>query len=113
MLIQVILIIIIVLIVVRSYFQAKHNKISWQEFSLWLVIWLVAALIVIYPRLTSVLADFVGVGRGADLVIYISVVMLFYLIFRLLMRIENMEKDITKLVRELSFKNNNDKHEND
>jgi hypothetical protein len=49
------------------------------------------------------------VGRGVDLVIYISVLILFYLIFRTLVRLDKIEKDITKIVREVALKDQDKK----
>ncbi|MEK7072456.1 MAG: DUF2304 domain-containing protein, partial [Patescibacteria group bacterium] len=71
----------------------------------WLVIWLVAILIIWYPQTTTYLAARVGIGRGVDLVIYISIIVIFYLMFRLLLKIEQIEKQITKIVRYDSLKN--------
>jgi hypothetical protein len=36
--------------------------------------------------------------------VYLSVIVLFYMIFRLVVKIESMQQDITKLVRAISMK---------
>ncbi len=90
------------------FFQFKKKSIGGGEFFGWLAIWIIAIIIVAYPKLTSFLANYVGVGRGVDLVIYISIIVIFYLFFRLLMRIERMEKDITKITRAIAIKKEED-----
>ncbi len=78
-------------------------KIS--EFLLWLIFWLTAEVAVWIPDLTTKVANILGIGRGADLVFYLSITLLFYLIFRIYVKIEKIERDITKVVREDALNN--------
>jgi small membrane protein len=104
MLIQIILIVIIAIIVWRLAVKLKTKEITVKQFSGWLLIWLAAVVIVAWPDVTALIANSVGVGRGSDLVIYLSVIFLFYSIFRLLLRIEKLEKNLTKVVRQEAIK---------
>lgn len=108
MLIQFILIVILVLIIVRSLWQWQSKKITGREFGWWLVIWLVAIIIIARPNIASFLAIKVGVTRGVDLVVYVSIIVIFYLLFRLLMRQEKIDKEITKIVSALALKDKKD-----
>ena len=74
----------------------------WGAF--WLAFWLGVGLVVALPWTTSLLAARLGVTRGVDLVMYVSVIALFYLVFRLTIKIEKLEGNITKLVREIALK---------
>ncbi len=56
-------------------------------------------------RLLGNLARLFGVGRGVDLVIYISIPILFYLLFLLYLRVEELNRKLTKIVREDAVKN--------
>lgn len=105
MLIQIILIIAIILIVFRLIYKLKIKEINLSQFFSWLVIWLIAISIIWYPQITTYLAAKVGIGRGVDLVIYVSIIVIFYLMFRLLLKVEQIEKQITKIVRYESLKN--------
>lgn len=109
--IQFILIILIILIILRLAYKLKTKEINLGQFFSWLFIWLVAISIIWYPQITTYLATRVGIGRGVDLVVYISIIVIFYLMFRLLLKIEKIEKQITKIVRSDSLKNVID-HEN-
>lgn len=100
MLIQILLIIFILFAVAKVGLRYKDKAISLQEFILWTVFWLLVALVVVFPEITSYAANLVGVGRGVDLVVYISILILFYLVFRLLVRLDSIEKNITKIVRQ-------------
>jgi hypothetical protein len=55
------------------------------------------------PQTTDVVAQFFGVGRGADAVIYIALIGLFFLVFRMYVHIEAVEGEITQLVRKLAL----------
>ena len=83
----------------RVILRAKDKKISITELFFWLAVWTVLILVVFFPGLTSPAADFIGVGRGNDVIIYVSIGLLFYLMFRLYVKIEEIQQDITQVVR--------------
>jgi hypothetical protein len=103
MIIQIILILFIFFVITKVALRYKDKIISLQEFVLWTIFWFMVGFVVILPETTSLIANIVGVGRGVDLVIYISVLILFYLAFRILVRLDKIEKDITKIVRSVSL----------
>lgn len=69
----------------------------------WTVFWLVAAAFVLWPDSTTILANKFGIGRGADLVFYVSLVVIFYLLFKLNVKLEAVGRDVTKVVRKESL----------
>jgi hypothetical protein len=70
----------------------------------WLLFWAGVIVAVLRPTTTSTVAAWVRVGRGADLVMYLSVVVLFYSLFRMFGRIEELERQITRVVRAAALK---------
>ena len=84
----------------RAFLRFKDRKISVAELFFWLCIWSGLIVVVFLPDLASGLANIIGIGRGADFIIYFSIAMLFYLIFRLYVKLEETEREITVLVRE-------------
>ena len=111
MLIQFILIVVILLIVLRLIYQLRNKSIGLKQFFGWLVIWISAIIVIWYPKITTIIATRVGIGRGVDLVTYISIISIFYLMFRLLLRIEKIEKEITTIIRNDALKNNKNEDE--
>jgi len=111
MIIQLLLILFILFAIAKVGLRYKDKVISLQEFILWTVFWLIVALIVIFPDITSYAANLVGVGRGVDLVIYLSILILFYLVFRVLVKIDKLEKNITKIVRKDAIKKVNNQED--
>jgi hypothetical protein len=73
------------------------------DFLFWAVVWLGTAAVTIVPDAASALAHRLGIGRGADLVIYLSLLLGFSLIFRLYVRLARLEHELTALVRALAL----------
>ena len=82
----------------------KEKKISAKEFIFWDLIWLGIVIVAVLPWITTVIADLIGIQRGMDVAIYLSIIILFYLIFKMYVKVENVEREITKLVREEAIK---------
>jgi small membrane protein len=104
--IQIILIIIIAVIIARLVYKWSKKELSRSQFILWLIIWLAAIIVIWLPNLTAYLAAKVGVGRGVDLVVYAAIIVAYYWLFRMLLRIEKIEKDITRLVQGIAERDN-------
>lgn len=78
-------------------FRTGALTIAWLIF--WVCFWIAVGAVTFAPQTTDALARFAGVGRGADMVVYLSLVGLFFLVFRLFIKIEDVEQEITQLVR--------------
>lgn len=89
--------------IARTFRQFKKGKLTLAFLFLWIVFWLIVGVVVVLPQTTDTLARLVGVGRGVDAIMYVSIIALFYAVFRLLVRIEDVEREITKLVRKLAM----------
>ena len=70
----------------------------------WILFWLVLAVVVFWPNSTQILAEYIGIGRGVDLVIYVSIACIFYLIFRMNLKIEGLKRDLTEVVRDKAIR---------
>jgi hypothetical protein len=102
--IQILIIIFALFALSRAFLRFKDNKLTKNEFLFWTLIWLVAIVISFIPSLLIYLSKWLGIGRGADLIVYISIIILFYIIFRLYVKLESVEKEITQVVRKLALK---------
>ena len=60
---------------------------------------MVALIGILLPATTTKIASFFGVGRGVDVILYLAVSLLFYLVFRIYVMIEDIRREITKVVR--------------
>ena len=97
--IQVILLTILIFAVSRVYLNAKQGVMPFGELIFWASIFITAIFGVIEPRFATYIAEKFGIGRGSDIVVYIALVVLFYLVFRLNVMLEDIRHEITKIVK--------------
>lgn len=99
-----ILVILFALYAVSRVLQRYRKKdMSSRNVFLWIVFWILVAIATLWPKNTDSIAHLFGVERGADLLIFISVVALFFLVFKIIVRQEKMNRDITKMVRKMAI----------
>jgi small membrane protein len=61
------------------------------------------ALAVLFPETTTVVANWVGVGRGTDLLLYVLVVAFLFVTIGLYQRLHSLERRFVDLARELAL----------
>src|SRR3972149_1377234 len=101
--IQIILLAIIIFAISRVYLRFREGVLSRQATFFWLFIWISGLIGVSLPQTTTRIAELFGVGRGVDIIVYISLALLFYLVFRIYVMIEDLRHQITYLVREIAL----------
>lgn len=69
----------------------------------WVMFWVMAGFVAISPDSSAYFAKLFGIGRGADLVVYLALAFLYYLMFRATVRAERMSRDITALTRKIAL----------
>lgn len=106
LLIQLFLVIFFLVAISRVVSRYRLGDLSGRGIILWILFWIIAGVVVLSPDSASYLARLVGVGRGADLVVYVALAGLFFIIFRLMVKIEKINKDITKIVRKIALDEN-------
>jgi small membrane protein len=104
MLIQFVLIIALVVALFVTWKRAYQNVISRLEAFMWSVAWIVAAGVIILPQTTTTVANFFGVGRGVDFVLYASVITLFFLMFNIFIKLDRLDRKLTDVVRKDALK---------
>lgn len=92
-----------IIAIIVAILRLKNNKMSVGIAFLWIIIWLVVIWVSIFPNSTNTFATLTGIGRGLDLVLIIGLIVGYYLIFKMYGMIENMDKEITLLVREIAL----------
>ena len=103
-LIQILVIIFVAFTGSRTLLRFHDKAINWLEFSFWSAIWTVILVIVFNPHISDRIASTLGVERGTDVMFFIAIILLFYIIFRLYVKIDSLDKNITNIVTEVSKK---------
>ncbi|MBU0732182.1 DUF2304 family protein [Patescibacteria group bacterium] len=99
MIIKFLIILFILFALSRLILRFKDGSVGIWGFLLWGALWIIIGIVTFLPQTTTVVASILGVGRGADVAVYISIILLFYAVFRLGIKQENIESQITELVR--------------
>jgi len=102
-LLQIVVVVFAIFAISRAFLRFKDGKVSGKELAFWIVLWGAAIIVVVLPGTSFFFAGIFGIQRGADFVVYMSIVIIFYLLFKLYVKIDSVEKEITKLVREISI----------
>lgn len=103
MLIKILLIVVVLLL---SLYMFKANlgakQTAWRRLGI-LVFAIAAVVVVIFPGITTTVARFVGVGRGADLLLYGLVIVVLYNMLMQAKQRNAAERRLTKLAREVAI----------
>ena len=102
---QILALILIAFLLARLLWQKQRKKIQGGEFIFWLIFWSFSGLAIVFIKYIDSLAGRLGFSaQGIDVLLYLGVVFLFYLIFKIRLRQEKQDQEITKITRTISLK---------
>ena len=70
----------------------------------WAFVWLCTGIAIARPDLTVMVAGALGIGRGADLVLYCAVIVMLIGFFMVYARLRRLRRDLTLLSRHLAIR---------
>lgn len=90
-----------------SLFSNIHNQRvrAWKRILLLLFL-LLMVVAILAPETTNHLANFVGVGRGADLLLYCLAITFIFFVFNVYIKFQNQRNQIYRLARKLAIYEN-------
>lgn len=103
MLIQIILIAAtlgLVLLLLQKRGNARTK--AWKRLIM-LALAVAAVVSILNPELTSTVANFVGVGRGTDLLLYLLTAVFLYVVAGFYLKFRDVERQLTVLARRLAI----------
>ncbi|MBI4599514.1 DUF2304 domain-containing protein [Candidatus Uhrbacteria bacterium] len=106
MTIQILITAVSAVIIGKALSKLKRREVHGGTCSAWILFWIAVIALVWQPNLTNYLAYILQVTRGADAIFYLSLVGIFYLLFRIFIRLERMDQEITTIVREIALLKN-------
>lgn len=109
MIFQILIIVFSFLAIGAIFLRRKKDGLGVRGTAFWILFWLGVDVVILFPNSTTVLANKLGIGRGADFIVYISILMIFLLLFRLNVKIEGLNRHLTKVARKVAL----DDHKND
>ena len=81
----------------------SRGRLGRQASLIWTLVWVAAAIAIAWPDATSFVANLMGVGRGADLVLYTSVLLMMGGFLVLQAQLRRIEHRTTLLVRQMAL----------
>ncbi len=93
----------------RTLLRVKDKTVPKIEFFLWVGVWGIVIVLASLPSVMTYLTKPLGIARGVDIIIYGSIILLFYLIFRLYVKTEQTNQELTKIVQRLAQEKVRDK----
>ncbi|MHC4946687.1 MAG: DUF2304 family protein [Planctomycetota bacterium] len=100
---QVLLLAVVAVLGLLAVVSLARGWSTWREGVVWLAVVAAAAVAVTWPDLTTRIAREVGIRRGADLVLYCSVVVMTTGFLMLYARLRHLRREITLLVRHVAI----------
>lgn len=104
MVIQITITLFVLFAASRILIQFKHKNVGLGGLLFWVFVWLSALTVVYWPGVIDGLAKWFGIGRAIDVLVYFGLLIGFYLIYRLYIKIVELEQAITKIVRASALK---------
>ena len=102
---QLVVLVPLLFLVTQTIRGALHGQIRKRVALMWLALWLGSAAALLWPKMTVIAAKRMGIGRGADLVMYLSVLLMLVGFFYIYTRFRRLDRQITQLVRALAVEN--------
>lgn len=97
---QIVFVPLLVIAALDSLYRAWRGITGWLAGVLWAGVWLAGATAIAWPDFPGRLANLFGIGRGADLVSYITVLGLLVITRAMYARYRRLEILLTQIARE-------------
>ncbi|PYS01968.1 MAG: hypothetical protein DMG12_14615 [Acidobacteria bacterium] len=89
----------------KSYVGVRTRAESFQVFIFWTLTWVAIVIVALFPALVDlVIASFGEKRVGLGTVFGMALVFLYFLVYRIYMRLDHMEQQLVKIVQELSLR---------
>ena len=102
---QIIVLIFAIFAFTRVMMQRKQKNFSLNEYLLWGSIWVGIVVLSFSGPLLQKTAELVGIVSGANLLIYTSITLIFYIVYRLYAKVDQQQQEITSLVTKIAINN--------
>ena len=94
----------------KSYVDLRARVESVQMFIFWVFTWTIIVLIALFPAIVDILIASSVYGRaGLGTVFGMGLVFLFFVVYRIYVKMERVEQKLTKTIQELALKDQGDR----
>ena len=100
---QIMLLIVVTALFIVSVLSIVRGWTTRRYSFFWTGVWLLAVLATLWPDLTTRIANTLGINRGKDLLLYCAVLMMLIGFFMVYVRLRQMRRQLTLLIRKLAI----------
>lgn len=87
-----------VFILFKIYISFKKRRLlTRSDLFFWIALWLTSLVFIFSPDISGYIARFLGMGRGIDSIFLLSIILNFYLIFVLYLKLDKTRQKLTEL----------------
>lgn len=91
-------VVVIVFFIFKLYWQKQKGAVSSGEFVFWLIFWLASLVLVLFLKpLDRLVASFGFSVSAIQVAAYLAIAVLFYFVFRVRLKLEKLDEDLTKI----------------
>ena len=91
----------------KSYVDLKGKRESLSLFLFWTITWAGIVFVALFPNVIDILITSFGGGRtGLGTVFGMGLVFLYFVVYRIYTKLENMHQKLTKIVQEIALRDN-------
>ncbi len=84
--------------------KIRIGQLSIRESLFWISAWVFGGIVISYPGISVKISDLFGISRGVDLVIYSSIIFLYYISYKIYLKIDSLQRKIKELSTKIAIK---------
>jgi hypothetical protein len=89
----------------KSYVDFRARTESVKVFMFWTVTWAMIVVVALFPKIIDYVISVAGGGRaGLGTFIGMAIVFLFFIVYRIYVKLERIEQKLTKAIQELALR---------
>ena len=93
------------IVISKSYVDFRNKIESFQVFAFWFVTWVAIVIVALFPSIIDLMIEVFGGHRtGLGTVFGMGLVFLFFLVYRMYVRIGRIEHNLRKTIQELALR---------
>ncbi|MCD5383027.1 DUF2304 family protein [Candidatus Gracilibacteria bacterium] len=100
---KIIIPVIALIFVLRGIFLWLKGKKTWREIIFWTFFWGFFGFLGAYPQSIEIFAQITGIQDSVKAFFLLIIMILFFIILHMFMKIEKLDRDLTKIIRKFSI----------
>ena len=88
-----------------AFLHLRSGRLSKSQGVFWISLWVLCAVLIALPNSTTVIARWLGIGRGSDLVFYLAILGGLWACLHFYRRFRRLEMMLTELIRREAMEN--------